>query len=527
MYSDYYIYCQSILDGRGDGDKGRRGFLADCFSGKRGGRRGNTHYIATGNYTREERTAYVHILTDGLSKSIPVTQVAGISVIEDDKPVAVTASAGFFVVNEDWFGWDNGTVNYFKKEGTIYTPSYRVYRAANDGEQLGVTTQFATIWGENIYFCSKQGNRLVVADAATLKKKAVLETVGGDGRSFLGIDDQKGYIGHGRGIAVFDIAHLQLGEQIEGVSGQIGSMCLSNGRVFAVSQQNGLYVINASTNEVERTVAGSYYTLTCSKDGNVWVASAGKLIKVDPETLETEELDYPDGANVGSSWGAWNAGSLCAGTQHNVLYWTKGAHVVKYDIETGTANTTLFTLGMSEYNTQLAFYGAGLRVDPLTDELILTVKHSGWAAAAGAYNWIYKLEANGQEILHFPVKGDNGSAAGWGGNAEDWDGKYFWFPAMPFFEDANKPQILLNQILVKAGEEVTIDLNEKVVDHDNTVVSIRKEVVLAENDLVEAVMEGSKLTVKAGSKPGKTTCIVTAISNGVRVEKTVCVDVEE
>lgn len=490
---------------------------------------------ATDNFSQKERATYIHIVIDGLTKSIPVKQLAGIPLLPDDEASPIVSSNGFFVVNEDWLGHDNGTVNYFRKEGNNYNISYRIYRAANTNENdwFGVTTQYATIWGDYVYFCSKQGNRLVVANAKSMEKKAVIADLGGDGRSFVGIDDTKGYVGHAKGIAVLDIKNLQLGKQIEGISGQMGTMCFAEGRVFAISQQNGIYVINPKTDAVEQTISGSYNTLTRSKDGNVWIASSNKLIKLNPLTLKKEEFDYPSGATIGSSWGAWNAGSLCASTQQNVLYWITGGGmfgggktVVKYEVETQTANTALYTLGKSEFGTQLEFYGAGLRVDPLTDELILTAKHSGWGAS-GAYNWIYKLNANGQEITNFKVKGDNGSGASWGGNDEEWDGKYFWFPAMPFFEDSNKPQILINQILLKAGEEKVIDLNEKIVDFDNTNTSIQKSVALENSNLVTVALEGNKLTVNAGDKPGKTSCTFTVISNGVRVNKTVRIDVEE
>ena len=148
-----------------------------------------------------------------------------------------------------------------------------------------------------------------------------------------------------------------------------------------------------------------------------------------------------------------------------------GRKVLKYDINKATSSV-IYELGQSEEGEQLAFYGAGLRVDPLTDNLILTVKHDGWGAS-GAYNWIYKLDNTGHEITHFALKGDNGSGASWAGNAEDWNEKYFWFPALPLFEDANKPQILLNQIMLSPDEEVKIDLSEKVVDYDNTLASIQ------------------------------------------------------
>lgn len=95
---------------------------------------------------------------------------------------------------------------------------------------------------------------------------------------------------------------------------------------------------------------------------------------------------------------------------------------------------------------------------------------------------------------------------------------------MPFFEDANKPQILLNQVVLAAGETKTVDLTEKIVDYDNTAASVQTSVVVS-GDLATASVSGTNLTVVAGSNPGSTTCVITAISNGVRVEKTVSINV--
>lgn len=456
-----------------------------------------------------------------------------IQVIPDSDPAAPVEPSGFYVVNEDWLGHSNGTVNHFKVDGDSYGVSYRIYRAANEDEELGVTSQFATIWGDNAYIVSKQGNRLVVADAETMQRKAVFTELGGDGRAFLGVTDTKGYVSLNGGIVTFDIANLQLGALIEGVSGQIGNMCLAGGKVFAVSQSNGLYVIDPETDTLSETIEGTYYTLTVSRDGNVWVASADGLVRIDPKTMERETVAYAADAAIASSWGAWNAGSLCASTRQNVIYWAAGGSmfggartVFKYDIETGSMSS-IYELRLSDYGTQLAFYGAGLRVDPYSDELILTVKHNGWGNA-GAYNWIYKLDADGGEITHFEVLGDDGSAASWGGNAEDWNGKYFWFPAMPFFEDANKPQILLNQIMLTPGETKKIDLSEKIVDYDNTYASMRVEATFADNGLLrEAAVADGVLTVTAGSVAGNETCTVSVVSNGVRVEKEIAVNVVE
>ena len=98
--------------------------------------------------------------------------LARVGVIEDSQPSAVNQAKGFYVANEDWFGHDYGTVNYFKVNENDYDVVYRAYRTANEDEILGTTTQFGTTWGDNIYLVSKQNNRLVVADANTLKKKS-------------------------------------------------------------------------------------------------------------------------------------------------------------------------------------------------------------------------------------------------------------------------------------------------------------------------------------------------------------------
>lgn len=450
-----------------------------------------------------------------------VEQPKNYDYLNDSTATAQVDADGFYVCNEDWFGHSNGSVNFFKKSGDKYEATYRAYRAANPGEEFGATTQFATIWGDNAYFMSKQGNRLVVADAKTLKKKAVFTdlTTGGDGRAFVGVNDTKGYVGTSNGIEVFDIAQLKQGAAIADVSGQIGAMALSAGKVFAVSSTN-LFIIDTATDKVVKTVEGSYSTLTVGKDGTVWVAT-DKLLGYDPTTLEVKkEVAYPDGGSISSSWGAWNAGGLCASTQHNVLYWTSGKSawspnaIVKYDVDADKVSV-ITTLGVSDHDnkTSLAFYGAGLRVDPLTDELITNVIPSGWSFYF--VNYIYIFDNNGTEKSHFEYFGDDGTADGYKGAA---NGQYYWFPSVPFFQDANKPQILLNGFKLKPGETQTVDLNEKIVDYDNTAASILKS-VKDESSLVEATLDGSKLTVKASSTEGEGEFSLSVVSNGVRKDK--------
>lgn len=439
-------------------------------------------------------------------------------VIEDSKPSAVIPSQGFYIVNEDWFGHDDGSVNYFKNDGSII---YRAYRAANNGDKFGVTTQYGAAYGDNLYFVSKQGNRLVVADNKTMKKKAVITDLKGDGRSFLGVNSEKAYIGTSSGVMIFDIQKLETTELLKGISGQVGNMVLSGTRAFVLVQGKGVYVIDTTKDNQENLIAGAFNCMTQSKDGNVWIGAGAKLIKVDPFTLETSEIAL-QGTTISGSWGAWNAGSLCASTKENVLYWASGSNVAKYSIETGSLDTKLYTLGRDEENIQLAFYASALRVDPISDKLVLIVKRSGWGAN-GSFNWVHIVNKDGSLEKSIEVLGDNGLGTAWGTDKK----RYFWFPAMPLFEDVNAPEILLNQVVLKPNEKKEIYLNEKIVDADNTSASIVKSISFGDDNLAKYVLKNDTLTITAGQQLGKAKLTIQANSNGKVVKKEVRIDVRK
>lgn len=442
-------------------------------------------------------------------------------VLPDSEPSPTILAQGFYVANEDWFGHDNGTVNYFKNDGSI---NYRVYRAANDaGEVLGTTTQFATIYGGNAYFVSKQGNRLVVADAKTLKKKASLTEINGDGRTFIGINPDKGYIATSDKITVFNIKDLKVEKTIEGISGEAGNMCLVGNYVFAVVKSKGLYVIDKTTDAVVKNITGSFESVVQSKDGTVWGGAGPKLIKIDPNTFETTEIALTGTQILGDAW-AWNAGSFCASTQENVLYWTYSGKVNKYDIDKKELNTALYTLGKDDENKQLTFYGAGLRVDPITDKLILTVRRSGFGVSY-SYNWVHIIDKNGNLEKNIVLRGDNGTGSGWAG-APTVNDNYYWFPAIPFFEDNNDPEILLNQVIVESNQRKAICLNDKIVDADNISAAIVKSISFDEAEtLVNFELKQDSLIVTAKEKTGRTKLSIKANSNGKLVEKEIRVDV--
>ena len=109
-------------------------------------------------------------------------------------------TAGIFVVNEDWYGHQNSTVNYLlpdDPDGNWW--HYRVIQTENPGKELGCTNQYGAIWDGRFYLIAKQdkdpgasitGGRITVADASTMqivKQLQLIDPSGSqcDGRAFV------------------------------------------------------------------------------------------------------------------------------------------------------------------------------------------------------------------------------------------------------------------------------------------------------------------------------------------------------
>ena len=229
---------------------------------------------------------------------------------------------GTFIVNEDWYGHQNSTVNFLTSGGDWI---YRVFQKENDGHELGCTTQFGTIYGGKFYLVSKQqkdpgakitGSRFAICDAKTMKvikefqfiaSKSIKGSTGqdstvsiADGRSYLPVDEHKGYIGTSNGIWVYNSDNMTVGKQIEGTGNpnasgygqlyyaQIGTMIRANDLVFAIHQQNGLLIIDPATDRIVRTIAApverdtvngkakdvqrGFGSIVRAKDGNLWIS---------------------------------------------------------------------------------------------------------------------------------------------------------------------------------------------------------------------------------------------------------------
>ncbi|MPT31479.1 MAG: DUF5074 domain-containing protein [Chryseobacterium sp.] len=435
---------------------------------------------------------------------------------------------GYFMVNEEWFGHTNGSVNFIGENDQIH---YRVYSEKNNNQAFGATTQFGTIYGDKFYFISKQaadggdtqytpGGRLVVANATTMEKIKSFDNIGGgDGRSFVGVTDKLGYIGASNGIYTFDIENLQVGTLITGTgggsqyAGQIGNMIRTSQYVFAVKQSAGVLIIDPKTNTLVKTISGAYHSIVQAKDGSVWAIQNQKLVNIDPTTFTTTEYALSTATQYLGSWGAWNAGSFTYSNQQNVLYWmnslnafTSGTKVIKFDVTTKTLVDNFITIPGQEGTYKQIPYGAALRVDPVSDRLILNTTESGYGAHYQK-NWIHTYSNTGA-LLNTKTLND-----------------YYWFPAVTVFPDVTEPVVSPTfPSEINASGAIKIDLKTIVTDADNLSVSILKSIRSNSNtNAISAEINSDEELVLTPQGAGTANIVVSFNSNGKLVDKTLTV----
>lgn len=467
---------------------------------------GNTSWVAAGNDPEQ-------------MKSVPLRS--------DSRATAeADYTQGAFIVNEDWYGHQNSTVNFLTDQGEWI---YRIFQKENPGHELGCTTQFGTIYGGKFYLVSKQqkdpgakitGSRFAVCDAKTMKVIKEFEfiatkTVTGkqgqdsivsiaDGRSYLPVDEHKGYIGTSNGIWLYDSDNMTIGEQIKGSGNpnedeyghlyyaQIGTMLRANDYVFAVHQQDGLLIIDAKTDQIVRTIAAPIETdivdgkekeeqrgfgsIVRSKDGNLWIsmtkntsgmgAALNYMLKLNPYTFKVDTVNFPSSEGIEAipnSWYAWTADGFCASTKENKIYWNgygtgswfTGYKIFCYDID---KNKFSLVYNIGEMPGDWRLYGTGFRIHPVTDELYCFFYHD----FNDPNHELARISSSGELLQEYPMIIN------------------YWFPALPVFPDNEAP-------VVSSKFPATVELTQKeptyklylgdmVTDEDNQAAAIVKTV---------------------------------------------------
>ena len=384
-----------------------------------------------------------------LSRIFLAALLAGLFMTQSASAQQKEYTDGVFMLNEGSYGNERATINFLDCNGTW---EYRLPITMN-GEtiQLGTTGCYATICGDNMYIVSKKMNvskpdesdpTFVVCDAKTMKGKAVINSIktaygAADGRAFLPMPNlKKGYLSTTNGVYVISLENYTVLSQIDGTGGytnnQTGNMIYRDGKVYAVDEKCGLFIIDAANDKLLKTInnegeEGTYCSIVEAKDGSIWLTagkkaggSADHIVKFDPVNETTENITLPsDVKQPTNNWGAWNPDCFTASTTENALFWNgetgswsnNGQYIYKFDVDSRT--TTLLLDFTTAEAPQPYVYGAACRVNPDNGDLYLSItKGSAWGNESELR--VYDT-TDGTMKTAYPME------------------KHYWYPEMPVF----------------------------------------------------------------------------------------------
>lgn len=470
--------------------------------------------------------------------------------------VAEGLSNGVFFLSEGQYGSSSGELYFYDQLTGNFSDI--TYKGQNSGKSFGETSQYGTLYGDRIYVTSKQdafgGGHLAVADVTMRSIKDYMiddlrnDGHNYDGRYFLGVSEEIGYLGTSNGIFVIDLKNNIVVKFIEGTDcgkeageftnegetyyladvylHQIGTMVRVGDYVFASQQNKGILVINADTHELETIVEptsvnsefGSFGDIVLAKDGSLWTTpcaynnwswmdypSMPYLVRIDPYTLEATVVDIPeDIAHVASIWSSWYAPVLQALEGKNRLVWKMES---PSDYSSGSSKIYYFDIDTEEFGelADVAIDGncssmyRGLSVDHEND-LIWTV---GSTQSYGGDQYIIAYDGKtGECKLYEHMTMFSG---------------YSDFPAKLFFTDDYAPEFKTDENYeLIAGTSLSLNLTDIVTDKDNMdsgiIVSV-ESVESDEDNIVAAKVAEGKLDVSAIA-PGDATVKLYANSNG-------------
>jgi len=464
-------------------------------------------------------------------------------------PGDFTFTNGIIFVNEDRYGPNQGSLNYYNYD--YDEMEYNVYALVNPDTKLGVTTQSGQLFGDHLFLVSKQangseasgstiGSRLAVLDASTLKQQGSVLRFGEsadsvyDGRSYCGVTATKGYVSTSAGIFVFDVPTMSITGSIDGTMSsakgdynslyrdQCGDMVRFGQYVFAVQQGRGLHVIDPATDALVATLPfPNIVTVFVTAGGNLYVANNSREIydysggpfeanftRIDPVTLEVKEVhDLGDMHGVMSSWGAWRACTVCADPVSERVYYNYDEYqnyISCYDFTTRQFIDHLIDLPeAAEVNwdgtrNHQGLYASALSFDPHTGDLVVQTLEAApmYAYQIFNHNWVLFYDALTLELKRQERLQDA-----------------YWFPAIALYPDVSNPSVMIADVQLSQGETSVIDMIGAVNDPDNRAALAVTTAVSADPQIARAWVSGVDLHIEAVS-PGQTTVNVTADSNG-------------
>ena len=456
------------------------------------------------------------VLTDGCVDAWVFSKFSGASNEYDGNikylPATVDYTKGVFMVNEDWFGHNNSTTNYLTRDGKF------VY---NNTTEIGATACFGAAWGNRYYIIAKQakdggakveGGRITICDANTMRIiKQIKDIDGKEGRSFCGVDEHKAYVSTSKGIYTLNLDELTVGAAVKNADGgdvklkECGNMVRLGDYVYATEYGKSLRIIDCNTDRIVATISSAkVYSITMSKDGQLWVSTDMGISRVNTESRQLEVIVLPSDVSAPAKSYAWASDGLCASLQNNVIYWTSASGwnptaVFKYDIDNNEfAKVVDLT---NDANKWVMYSTSNLRVDPVTDNLYVSLYKDNLSQ-----DYAVRIYDNkGTQLNEYELTQKN-----------------YWFPGMFLFPDVEDPIAgKIDAVTVEENKEVKVDLANVCSDADNFQAAIVKTIKdVSKENIVTATVKDGKLVVK-GLKEGSTVVTLNFCSNGISTKTTV------
>lgn len=357
---------------------------------------------------------------------------------------------GIIVLNEGWFGHDTGSVNFFPTDGVPY---YNAFTAMNPTSSLGTTTESGQVFGNRVFVVSKMAPYLVGLNATTFKEVGSLTEINAEANpqahSFCAVNDHKGYLSTSDGLYIVDLDTYTVSGQLTAgwmVSHKFGQMVRYGNRVFAVSQLDGIVVIDIDTDEMECIDLPTAAALTVSANGSLYAATLNEdseIVKIDPYTFGLENIDIKaDKAKIQNPWSTWCESAFVADRDKEAIYlvpagWNPRT-VARFDLVTGEYTADFFTLpGTADGLTDnRILYGQGISIDPATGYITVLATEDGYGTHY-QHNWLYFYDpATGKPVEEKTVA------------LRD----YYWFPAMALYPSFSAPEVQLEPVTMHKGE---------------------------------------------------------------------------
>ncbi|MDR0618269.1 MAG: DUF5074 domain-containing protein [Bacteroidales bacterium] len=386
------------------------------------------------------------------------------------------------------------------KKGNL---SYNIYGTENPSLPLYENTHNIIPFGANMYIVSDE--YLLIADVMKITKKAEINI--SNGRSFVGINENKGYLGTGNGIYVVNIGDPpSLGAVIENTNAETGAMLYSNVYLFAVQKNKGIVVINTSTNTVETTINGNYILLTQSTDGTVWAGAGTTLTKINPFTLETEDITLPANTALSTDWNDWNSKLFFADIVAPALYWVNSGYTANpnsvFQYEIGRSSSLTSPLFSLPDEAGLSFSKAAISMNYQVKQLTVSADNLSGSAAV---NKIYMVDVSTGDVLNtFTLKLNSN------------------ITNIAYPDKASKIALESSYSFALNAQPLVIPLAGKLSDPDNLFCNITRAVISDNETLVTAAIVNDNLiiTPQAGES-GNAKLNFFATSNGVTSKKSI------